>query len=187
VPVEIVTAATTGELTDALTAGTIDIGFMPVDDERRKRLDFSPAYFVIESTYLAIASSDIKTLPEVDRPGITVVGIAGSTTMRAAMRSLKTATVVAAKTVDEAMAMLSAGTAQAFALTHDALPLLQSRLPGSRILDGAFQVTGVAVGVQKDHPAALAFVTDFIEKAKANGALRHAFDDAGLGNLTVAP
>jgi polar amino acid transport system substrate-binding protein len=187
VPVEIVVAATTGELTDALSSGAIDIGFMPADDERRKRLDFSPPYFVIESTYLVAGSSDIKTLADVDRAEITVVGIAGSTTIRAAARSSKTAKIVPAKTVDEAMAMLKAGTVQAFALTHDALPLLQSQLPGSRILDGAFQTTGVAIAVQKDRPATLAYITDFIESAKANGIVRRAFDDAGLNRLPIAP
>ena len=55
--------------------------------------------------------------------------------------------VVAAKTVDEAIGMLKAGTAQAFALTHDALPPLQKMLPGSRILDGAFQTTGVGLAL----------------------------------------
>lgn len=187
VPVEIVVAATTGELTDACTSGAIDIGFMPADEERRNRVDFSQPYFVIESTYLAAGSSDIKTLAEVDRPEITVVGIAGSTTMRAAGRSLKAAKVVPAKSVDEAMAMMRAGSAQAFALTHDALPPLQKQLPGSRILDGAFQTTGVAIAVQKYRPAALAYIKDFIESAKANGIVRRAFDDAGLNQLPIAP
>src|SRR6202043_444858 len=91
VPIEIVVAATTGELTDACSSGAIDIGFMPADDERRSRVDFSPPYFVIESTYLAAGSSGIKTLADVDRLAITVVGIAGSTTMRAAGRTLMTA------------------------------------------------------------------------------------------------
>ena len=186
VPVELVVAATTGELTDACSSGAIDIGFMPADDERRNRVDFSPPHFVIES-YLAAGSSDIRTLADVDRPEITVVGIAGSTTMRAAGRSLKTAKLVPAKSVDEAMAMMRAGSAQAFALTHDALPPLQKQLPGSRILDGAFQTTGVAIAVQKGHPAPLAYVKDFIEKAKANGIVRRAFDDAGLNQLPIAP
>src|SRR5262245_35867531 len=52
VPVELVVTATTNELTDKVVSGEIDIGFMPADDERRKRLDFSPDYFVIESTRL---------------------------------------------------------------------------------------------------------------------------------------
>jgi polar amino acid transport system substrate-binding protein len=187
VPVEIVVVATTGELTDACSSGAIDIGFMPADDERRTRVDFSPPYFVIESTYLVAGPSAIKTLADVDRSEVTVVGIAGSTTMRAAGRSLKRAKVVPAKSVDEAMGMMKAETAQAFALTHDALPTLQKQLPGSRILDGAFQTTGVAIAVHKDHPAALAYVKDFVESAKANGIVRRALDDAGLNRLPVAP
>src|SRR5580765_2128809 len=82
VPVEVVVMATTGELTEACSVGAIDVGFMPADDERRKRLDFSPPYFVIESTYLATGPSGIKAIGDVDRTEITVVGIAGSTTMR---------------------------------------------------------------------------------------------------------
>src|ERR1700726_2788983 len=46
VPIEIVVAATTGELTDALTSGAIDVGFMPADDARRKSVDLRPPYFV---------------------------------------------------------------------------------------------------------------------------------------------
>jgi polar amino acid transport system substrate-binding protein len=187
VPVEIVVVATTGELTDACSSGAIDIGFMPADDERRTRVDFSPPYFVIESTYLVTGPSDIKTFSDVDRRGVTVVGIAGSTTMRAAGRSLKSAKVVPAKSVDEAMGMMKAEIAQAFALTHDALPTLQKQLRGSRILDGAFQTTGVAIAVQKDRPAALEYVKDFVESAKANGIIRRAFNNAGLNRLPVAP
>jgi hypothetical protein len=40
---------------------------------------------------------------------------------------------------------------------------------------------------QKDRPAALANVKDFVERAKANGNVRRAFDDAGLNRLPVAP
>src|SRR5262249_8189823 len=107
--------ATTGELTDALTAGAIDIAFMPADDARRQRVGFSPPYFMIESTYLVAGPTDIRTLADVDRPDVTVVGITGSTTIAAAGRSLKAAKVVGAKSVDEAIAMMNSGAAQAFA------------------------------------------------------------------------
>jgi polar amino acid transport system substrate-binding protein len=187
VEVDLVVKATTGELTDALASGVIDIGFMPADDARRQRVDFSPPYFMIESTYLVAGSTDIRTLADVDRPNVTVVGITGSTTIAAAGRSLKTAKVVGAKSVDEAIAMMNSGAAQAFALTHDALPPLQRNLPGSRILDGAFQTTGVAIAVQKDRPAALAFVRRFVERAKSDGTVRRAFDAAGLSGLPIAP
>lgn len=187
VPVEFVVTATTGELTEACVSGAIDVGFMPEDAERRKRLDFSPSYFVIESTYLASEASGIRSMTEIDRPDVTVVGIEGSTTMRASQRSLTAAKVITAKSIDEAMEVLKSGGAQAFALTHDSLPSLQARLPGSHILDGAFQRTGVAIALRKDHPAALSYLKTFIESAKSDGAIRRAFDDAGLKQLPVAP
>ncbi|WP_156404551.1 transporter substrate-binding domain-containing protein [Curvibacter sp. PAE-UM] len=187
VPMEVFAAATTAELTQACLSGAIDLGFMPADEARRQQLDFSPPYFVIESTFLAAGHTGIASFADVDRAGITVVGIAGSTTIRAAERSLGAATVVAAKSIDEAMTMMKSGQAHAFALTHDALPPLQQELPGSRILDGAFQVTGVAMAVRKHQPEALACITQFIQAAKASGMLRRAFDDAGLGGQKMAP
>jgi polar amino acid transport system substrate-binding protein len=187
VPAEFIARATTNELTDDCVTGMIDIGFTVVDDARRKRLDFSPPYFTIESTYLVAATSGITTIAEIDRAGTTAVGIDGSATMRAARNSLKVAKIVAAPSVAEAMAMMKAGTVQALALTHDSLPALQKELPGSRILDGAFTRLPVAISVQKNKPAALTYLRDFIETAKANGSLRYAFDEAGLKDLPTAP
>ena len=82
-------APNTGELVDALEAGRIDVSFMPVDEERKKRIDFGPVYFQVESTYMVTAASGIKTVAEVDRAGVRVVGIANTTTIRAAGRTLK--------------------------------------------------------------------------------------------------
>jgi polar amino acid transport system substrate-binding protein len=187
VPVEFFVAPNSGEVTDALAAARIDVAFMPVDEERKKRLDFGPAYFRVESTYLVTAASGIATLAEVDRSGVRVVGIANTTTIRAAGRTLKNTTVTAATSVDEAMAMLRLGTAEAFALSHDSLPPLAAELPGSRILDGGFQQTVIAIAVPKNRPQALAAVTAFMEDAKQSGLVRRALDDAGFKDAAVAP
>ena len=89
VPVEFMVASNSGLVTDATESGAIDVAFMPVDEERKKRVDFGPAYFIIESTYLVTGASGIKMVAEVDRPDVRVVGIANTTTIRAAGRSLK--------------------------------------------------------------------------------------------------
>jgi polar amino acid transport system substrate-binding protein len=187
VPVEFMVAPNSGLVTDALAAGAIDVSFMPVDDERKTRIAFGPAYFVVESTYLVTAASGIATLAEVDRPGVRVVGIANTTTIRSAARTLTRTTVTAATSVDEAMTMMRLGTADAFALSHDSLPPLAAGLPGSRILDGGFQRTVIAIAVPKDRPQALAAVSAFMEDAKASGLVRRALDAAGFGDAAVAP
>ena len=187
VPVEFMLAANSGLVTDATESGAVDVGFMPVDEERKKRVDFGPAYFMIESTYLASAASGIKTVAEVDRPNVRVVGIANTTTIRAATRSLKNTTISAAASVEEAMALLRAGKADAFALSRDSLPPLAAQLPGSRIVDGGFQQTAIAIAVPKNRPNALAYVTAFLQQAKASGSVRRALDKAGFPNEPVAP
>ena len=52
VAAEFTVAPNTGELVDLLEAGRIDVSFMPVDEERKKRIDFGPVYFLVESTYM---------------------------------------------------------------------------------------------------------------------------------------
>ena len=187
VPVEFIVASNTGELVNATSSGALDVSFMPVDDERRTKVDFGPAYFVIESTYLVRPSLDIKSLADVDNSNIRVVGISDTATIRAAGRSLKNTTVAAAKSVEDAMELLRSGRADALALTRDSLPPLAARLPGSRILDSSFLQTGIAIAVPKNRPNALAYVTAFMEEAKASGLVRRALDDAGLKDFAVAP
>jgi polar amino acid transport system substrate-binding protein len=187
VEVEFMLAPNTGELTDALAAGAIDVSFMPVDDERRKRIDFGPVYFLVESTYLATEASGIMTADDVDREGVRVVGIANTTTIRASARTLKNTQPIAATSIDDAMAMLHSGKADAYAMGRDALPEVIKNFPGARIVDGGFQQTGIAIAVPKGRPQALAYVTAFMERAKKSGVVRAAMDRAGMQALEVAP
>jgi len=185
--VEFFVVSSSGELVDALSSATLDVAFMPIDAERREKVNFGPPYFIIESTYLVRAGSDIKNLSDVDHSNVRVIGIANTATIRAAGRLLKNTTIVAVRSVGEATEMLRADAADAFALTHDALPALAARLPGSRILDGSFLQTGIAIAVPKNRPNALAYATAFMEDAKSSGIVQRAFDDAGLKDLVVAP
>jgi polar amino acid transport system substrate-binding protein len=185
-PVEPVLFPNSGLATDALEAGTIDVAFMPVDEERKKRIAFGPNYVLGESTYMATAASGAKTVDEVDRAGMRVIGIANTTTIRAAGRTLKNTTISAVPSVQEAVAMLRDGRADAFALSRDSLPTYVKQIPGSRVVDGAFQQIGIAIAVAKGKPAALAAVTTFVDEAKRNGTVRRALDKAGFED-PVAP
>lgn len=186
-PVEFTAAPNTGVLTDALVAGTLDAAFMPIDAERRVKLGIGPVYATGLNTYLVRPGSEIQTIAEVDRPGVRVIGVANTTTIRGAAVTLKRTTIEPAVSVDAALEMLRAGKADAFALTHDTLRSLCPRVPGSRILEGSFREVIFAIVVPKHRPEALAFVTQWLESAKATGIVRRAFDRWGFENADVAP
>lgn len=175
-----------GECTDALEAGTVEVAFMPVDAERQARVAFGPAYYHLRSTYLVSGACGIIRMEDVDRPQVRVVGIANTTTIRAAGRMLRHTRPVAARSVEEAVAMIASGEADAFALSHDSLKPFAKMLPGSRILEGAIQATSICIAVAKDRPEALARVSAFMAAAKATGVVRAAFDRAGLQDEAVA-
>jgi polar amino acid transport system substrate-binding protein len=187
IPIELQTYNSSGEVTEAGATGQWDVSFMPVDPERAQKVDFGPNYYLFVSTYLVPADSPIRTIDEIDRSGVRVVGVANTTTIRSAERALKHARVSGAKSVDEILDMLKAGQADAVALGRESLDSLVPKLPGARILDGQFHATGVAVAVPKNRPAALAYVTRFIEEAKASGIVRKALDDNGIKGPVAPP
>lgn len=187
VPVEYVVYASSGEITEAAASGAWDVGFMPVDAERKKKVAFGPDYALGESTYLVGPGSPIRTLADVDKPGVRVVGVENTTTIRAARRTLKHASVTGTRGSAETFELLQAGKVEAIALGRDSLEDFAAQLPGSRVLEEHFWAVGTAIAVPNDRPAALAYVTDFIEAAKADGTVQKAFDNAKLKAAKVAP
>ena len=185
-PVEYVLFPNSGLATDATESGAVDVSFMPVDEERKKRIAFGPNYALGESTYMVTAALAAATVADVDKPGVRVIGIANTTTIRAAGRTLKNTTIAPVTSVGEAVAALREGKADAFALSRDSLPTYVKQVPGSRMVEGAFQQIGIAIAVAKGKPAALAAVTEFMDEAKRNGIVRKALDNAGYA-VPVAP
>jgi polar amino acid transport system substrate-binding protein len=187
VPVVLVEHKSSGEIIEAAATGAWDVGFTPVDDERKQRVDFGPNYALGESTYMVAPGSTIRSIEEVDRAGVRVVGVENTATIRTARRTLKNTQAIGTKGLDEAVAMIKSGQADAIALGRESLDSLVATIPGARVLDGYFHATGTAIAVPKNKPAALRYVTDFIEGAKADGTLRRIFDDSGMTKTRVAP
>ena len=186
-PLELVVYPNSGEVTAAGPKGEWDAAFMPEDAERRTIVDFGPAYYLSTSTWLVRAGSAIRTIAEVDQPGVRAAGIANTTTARTATTTLKHTKLLSFRTMDELVEKMKSGEVDAIALGRESLQGLQPQLPGSRILDGYFHAAATAVAVPKNHPAALAYVSEFIEQAKASGIVRRAFDNAGMHGAAVAP
>jgi polar amino acid transport system substrate-binding protein len=176
-----------GQVTDAVAGGACDVAFMPHDAARAEKVDFGPPYFIIESTYLVPAGSNIQSIDEVNRPGVRIVAIANTTTGRSAHRTAPQAAFEEVAGVDLMVEKAAKCDGDAFALTHDSLAGLMPKLPGARVLAGSFQRTGIAIAVPKGRAVALKIVSDWLADAKKSGIVRRVLEAAGFKDAPVAP
>lgn len=187
VPVVFVPYKGSGEITNDADKNVWDVTFVPVDDERKKRMAFGSPYHLLQSTYAVAPGASIASVAAANSPVVRIAGVAGTTTLRASMAATKDAQHVTVNSVDEAVALMKAGKIDAIALSRESLSGLAGVLPGLKTLDGGFLNSTTAVAVPKGKPAALAYVSAFIEEAKSSGDVRAAFDRIGLTSSVVAP
>jgi len=187
VPVEFLPHLASGEIQNSAASGKWDVTFMPVDEERKRFVDFGNAYHLLQSTYLVSPGSKLAKVEDANEPVVRIGGVANTATFRAAQRTAPKATFVTVAGVDAAVAAMKAGEIDCIALSRESLSGLAAKIPGSRVLDGGFLNSSTAVAVPKGKPAALAYVSQFVEDAKASGLVRKAFDAMNLKNSQVAP
>lgn len=186
-PLELVTFPSPGPLVEAASTRAWDIAFLVVDSELESLFDFSPPYALTEVGYLVLPGSGIAGLPEVDRTAVRVGAIENSVSHRAAAASLKAAKLVLVKNPAELEQIARSGSVDAIAQGRVALTRISAGLPGSRALPGSLHTTYISIAVAKNKAAALTYVGDFIEEAKASGSVRRAAERAGLEGVTLAP
>jgi polar amino acid transport system substrate-binding protein len=160
---------------------------MPVDEDRKKVMDFGSPYHLAQSSYLVPKGSPIASLADANVAGVRIAGIANTATFRASQQASPKATHLALPGAGEATAAIITGRADALALGRESLGSVAAQLAGSRILEGSYLNSTNAVAVPKGKPAALAYVSAFIEEAKTSGLVRRALDDVGLTSAVVAP
>lgn len=186
VPLKLVEYPNSGEITAAASKDAWDISFMPQDAEREKYIDPGPAYVLYSSSYIVRAGSDIRKTADIDRAGVKVGAVQGTSTSRTIARELRNAKLTLYPQPEEAQRQLVEGHIDALAMGREALIDLAKKAPGTRVLDEIIQSTGVIVVVPKNRPATRAWAARFLEEAKADGTVRRALDGAGFANAEVA-
>jgi polar amino acid transport system substrate-binding protein len=187
VPATILPHNASGEIQNSAADDKWDVAFLPVDDERKKFVDFGNAYHLLQSTFLVAPGARIASVADANAKGVGIGSVANTATFRAATKATPNATHVEFAKVDAAAAAMLEGHIAAIALSRESLGGLVKKIPGARILDDAFLNSSTAVCVPKGRPAALSYVSEFIEEAKASGLVRRALDEVGLTASQIAP
>jgi polar amino acid transport system substrate-binding protein len=171
---------------EALKAGACDVGFGAMDSSRNSEINFSPPVLQFDFTYLVPAACKILMAADVDRPGIRVAVVRNHASTLCLNRSRKHAELVEAETPEAAFDLLRLGRVDAWASTRPALLEYSAKLAGSRVLEDFFGANFTAMTVPKGHPERLAYISDFIEEAKASGLAERAIVRSGWRGVHVA-
>src|SRR5207237_10684958 len=176
-----------GAVTRCARCGSWCAPLIPLGEELEKFVDFGGAYHLLQSTYRVAPGAKLTKVEDANGPRVRIGGVANTATFRAAQRTAPKAIFLTVPGVEAAVAAMKAGEIDCIALSRESLSGLTARIPGSHILDGGFLNSSTAVAVPKGKPEALAYVSQFVEDAKAAGLVRRAFDAMNLQNSQVAP
>jgi polar amino acid transport system substrate-binding protein len=172
---------------EGLKVAAWDVGFLAIDPSRAVVVDFSPPYLQIDATYLVPDGPSIRSVTDVDQPGIRIAVTRKSVEEIVLSRSLKRAELRAIDTIAAGFDLLRTGNADVLAAPRPALLQFSARLPGSRVLDDRFHAAFGAMAVPKGETGRLAYIGEFIEEAKISGLVQRAIERAGVRGVQVAP
>ena len=187
VSVRYVPYALPSELADAAGTGAWSIGLIGAEPQRAEKIAFTPAYVEIKATYLVPAGSPIRTMADIDRPGVRIAVTDRSAYGLWLDRNIKNAELVRSPTLDSAAEQFVADKLEAYAGLEPRLISDAAKIPGSRILDGSFATVQQAIGTAKPNPAATAWLTEFVAEVKACGFVAGLIAKHGVKGLSVAP
>lgn len=172
---------------ECLKTGACDVGFLGINPSRAAAVGFAPPHMLVPFTYLVPAGSSIRSVAESDKPGVRIAVVRNHESTLALSRVIKHAELVYAETPDPTFDLLRNGHADAFAGALPPLLAYSTQLPGSRVLEDRYGANIHAMAVPKDQPGRLAYISEFIEEAKASGSVQRAIERAGQPGIRVAP
>jgi polar amino acid transport system substrate-binding protein len=170
-----------------LKAGACDLLFLPLDERAAGVGDFSPPIFQFDYTLLVPAGSAIRTVADADRPGVRIAAVRDHASTNELSRQLKQAQLVYAEIPGPTFNLLRAGEADAMASARNTLLMYSTRLPGSRVLADRYGVNINRIVVPKGKTEWLAYISEFVEEAKASGFVQQTIDRVGPRGAAVAP
>jgi polar amino acid transport system substrate-binding protein len=180
VPFEQVTYQRIAEVLAAMKAGDVDFTISNATPARATDVSFSQTLLSLELGYLVPATSSVKILADIDKPGVKVGVTKGSTSERTLPKLLASASVVPAQNLKQAIDLLVRGELDVFATNKPILFEMSDALPGGRVLDGNWGQEHIAIAIPKDRDNGMEYVRHFVDDVRANDTLAQAVSRAGL-------
>lgn len=176
-----------GTLADGAELDVWDIGNIGAEPKRAETIAFSAAYCEIACTYLVPAGSKIRSVDDIDQPGLRIVATGRTAYGLWLEDNIRHAEIVQTDTIDSSFDIFVEQGLDAIAGLHPRLIQDVGRLPGARILDGQFSAVQQAIGTRRRNTAAAAWLFGVVEELKESGFVADLIAKHGVVGLRVAP
>jgi polar amino acid transport system substrate-binding protein len=186
VPLELVVHATPGDVADAVDRGTWDVAILAIEASRAQQIAFSAPITAIEATYMVHGDSPLRSVAQVDAPGVRIVAPEKAGYELYLTRALRHATLLRAKGNAATIALFNARGADALAGLKPTLIEDQARMPGARMLEGTFMTVNHGLGTPRSRdPAAAAWLQAFVEDLRRSGFVARAIERHAVQGLSA--
>jgi polar amino acid transport system substrate-binding protein len=179
--------ATPPEAVACLKAGSCDLLFLPLDARASGIGDFSNPILQFDYTLMVPAGSAIARVADVDRPGVRIAAVRNHASTNELLRQVKHAEFVYAETPEDTLALIRDGKAEVMASARPDLLLLSMKLAGARVLADRYGAMFNRMVVPKGKSDWHAYTNEFVEEAKASGAVQQFIERGGTRGVNVAP
>jgi len=180
VPFEPVVHPRNAELLKAVGADDVDVVFTNATGKRAQYIHFSDALLTLDKGVLVPARSAARAIDDVTVEGRRIGFSAGSSTAAEFGRLYGNPTLVAVESLADAAAMLAASSLDGFATNKAILFQLAEAMGAARILEGAWGVEHLALGIPITRDAGLPYLQRFAAWVAQSGALGDAVARSGL-------
>lgn len=177
--------ATPGEVADAVDSGKWDVAILAIEPARAQKIAFSPAMTEIEATYLVHEDSDLRSVEQVDRPGIRVCASEKAGYELYLTRTLRSAELIRTKGLQAALDLFNGRGADAAAGLRPALLESTSKVPDARLLEGNFMTVNHGIGTPRERRVAAEYVKAFVEEMIASGFVARSIERHDVQGLSA--
>jgi len=179
---------TTDTFAKSFGAGEWDIAIGPRTPVAEKTSNLSPPFMLVDNIYVAAPDRQFSNASEVDRSGVRIAVVLNGAPDQYLSNNLKSATLVRIRgATKEIVEAILAGKADVYGSNAENVRAAADKIPGSKIVPGAFRTVSMVIAFPKDKsPAAQDIIKAIVSEAKSAGLVKRAIDSAKLKGVRVA-
>jgi len=165
------TQVTSGTRIPLLKNGNIDaiIATMSITPERAKVVDFTKPYFLAGQSLLVQKGSKIANIQDVNHKGVTVVGVAGSTSVQTIAKLAPKSEVLALPDYATALSALKAGQGDVLTTDSGIIAGMAEEDKSLKMVGGTFTNEPYGIAFAKDNPELVKKTNAAIDELHKNG------------------